>query len=285
VAERTWRTLQRLDRSVEGLELLAAELSELGTEVEVIPVAGVREALEHTAGHHNVLVSNTRWTSGATLRKVLASELLVSRFAGFAFSDEVGVAKPNPEIFRLAWSGQDVRPSQTVHIGDRGKRDVQGAKAYGARAVVCRVFRRRREQGDCEADGLLYDYAGLPALLSLLAGDEVPTGWEVAGEGLPVWGPPVVGRAVNVREPVQGGEPGRVILLKNSAPEFVPMFRDAAGVLARSGGYGSHAAQTAPLCDTPCIVGLDQLARPVNDGALVLLDGSRGRVLVEATRA
>jgi phosphohistidine swiveling domain-containing protein len=63
------------------------------------------------------------------------------------------------------------------------------------------------------------------------------------------------------------------------------MFRDAAGVLARSGGYGSHAAQTAPLCDTPCIVGLDQLARPVNDGALVLLDGSRGRVLVEATRA
>jgi YjjG family noncanonical pyrimidine nucleotidase len=50
-------------------------------------------------------------------------------------SGEVGVSKPDPEIFRVALDRLGVTPEQTVMVGDSWAADVEGARAAGIRSV------------------------------------------------------------------------------------------------------------------------------------------------------
>lgn len=63
-------------------------------------------------------------------------------------SDEVGVAKPHPTIFRTALEKAGVGPEEAVHVGDSPERDVAGARALGIRTVLL----ARDGPGDAEAD-------------------------------------------------------------------------------------------------------------------------------------
>ena len=50
-------------------------------------------------------------------------------------SAEVGVSKPDPEIFRVAINRLGVSAQQTVMVGDSWAADVEGARAAGIRAI------------------------------------------------------------------------------------------------------------------------------------------------------
>jgi len=50
-------------------------------------------------------------------------------------SDVVGVAKPDPAIFRLALEATGVAPERALHIGDTVGADVDGARAAGVRPI------------------------------------------------------------------------------------------------------------------------------------------------------
>jgi putative hydrolase of the HAD superfamily len=50
-------------------------------------------------------------------------------------SDAVGVAKPDPAIFRIALEATGVAPDRALHIGDTVGADVDGALAAGVRPV------------------------------------------------------------------------------------------------------------------------------------------------------
>jgi len=56
----------------------------------------------------------------------------------------VGVAKPDPEIFRLALAKAGTRPAETVMIGDSWRSDVTGARNSGIRAVWFNRFHLAR---------------------------------------------------------------------------------------------------------------------------------------------
>jgi 5'-nucleotidase len=56
-----------------------------------------------------------------------ADELVVSA--------EVGVSKPDPEIFRVAMNRLGVSAQQTVMVGDSWAADIEGARAAGIRAI------------------------------------------------------------------------------------------------------------------------------------------------------
>ena len=142
VLERTRLALHALGDPPCDSDTLAVELSEAGS-AHVIGVPGVGTVLASIGRLPRVIVSNTRWTSGATLRRLIDETLARDVFDGGAFSDETGWAKPNPRLFEEAWRDLRVAPEATVHIGDRVKRDVLGARACGARSIVCRVVRRR----------------------------------------------------------------------------------------------------------------------------------------------
>jgi len=72
-----------------------------------------------------ILISNTLFVSGATIRAWLHALGWAEYFDQLIFSDEAGLAKPNPRIFGLAHRRID------THIGDNPRTDAFGARQAG----------------------------------------------------------------------------------------------------------------------------------------------------------
>ena len=58
---------------------------------------------------------------------------LAPYFDDVIFSYEVGVAKPNPEIYRMACDRLGVTPQESLFIGDGGSDELRGASNAGLR--------------------------------------------------------------------------------------------------------------------------------------------------------
>lgn len=132
-----------------------------------VPSPGAVEAVNALASQGLVLcvVSNTGRTPGVMLRQVLARFGLLDRFRVTSFSDELGIRKPNPEIFRTTLARAGVDPACAVHVGDTPKDDIAGARAAGMRAIH---FVADGQPGSEAADLVLRDFAGLPDALARL---------------------------------------------------------------------------------------------------------------------
>jgi putative hydrolase of the HAD superfamily len=81
------------------------------------------------------IVSNTGRTPGVILRRVLERHGLLRFFGPIAYSDEVGVRKPEPEIFRVTLATAGIGPAEALHIGDNPDADVVGARGIGMRTA------------------------------------------------------------------------------------------------------------------------------------------------------
>lgn len=77
---------------------------------------------------------------------------LASALDAIVFSAAVGVEKPHPSIFLHALELLGTPPSLTLHVGDRQKEDVEGARGVGIQALL---LDRGRGRGD------LVDLSGL----------------------------------------------------------------------------------------------------------------------------
>ena len=112
-------------------------------------------------GYTLCLVSNTMRTPGATLRKILEHYHVLGCFSRLTFSDECGIRKPDPEIFRLTLRAIGVAPDEAVHVGDDPILDVQGARRAGMRVI--QVATDRRDQALAPPpDALIPRLSGLP---------------------------------------------------------------------------------------------------------------------------
>ena len=105
----------------------------------------VRPALDELAGRGLTLglVSNFEpW-----LDEVLALQGIDGRFAAVAVSGKLGVAKPDPRIFKAALDEAGTDPGATVHVGDQPVNDVAGAMAAGITPVLIDRFGRHPDAG------------------------------------------------------------------------------------------------------------------------------------------
>ncbi len=94
------------------------------------------------------LISNTGMTPGTAFRRFLDQHKLLHFFDTLTFSDEVKLAKPSDQIFRVTVDSLDTTPEQTVHVGDHVINDVQGAKQVGMRTVWIEGFYEREDPTD-----------------------------------------------------------------------------------------------------------------------------------------
>jgi len=83
-------------------------------------------------------------------------------FDSVTFSQEIGVSKPDPRIFRLALGRAGCAPEDAVHVGDSWEADYLGATGVGMRAVWLNRT-RVAPPGPCES---ITDLRGLGPLLS-----------------------------------------------------------------------------------------------------------------------
>jgi putative hydrolase of the HAD superfamily len=135
--------LTALDRQLPGrvtAEVMTMLVDAYSRPALLVPPAvdeGALAALETLAarGYTLALVSNTMRTPGATLRKVLERYRLLGCFKHTTFSDEVGVRKPDPEIFALTLRAVAGEAASAVHVGDDDILDVKGARGAGMRTI------------------------------------------------------------------------------------------------------------------------------------------------------
>jgi putative hydrolase of the HAD superfamily len=80
------------------------------------------------------------------LRMILEHLSLSKYFAHLFLSSELGADKPDPEIYRRALRLSNVRPDETLHVGDDPERDWAGAT--GAGLSIFRLDRPRTSLRD-----------------------------------------------------------------------------------------------------------------------------------------
>jgi putative hydrolase of the HAD superfamily len=81
------------------------------------------------------IICNTGRTPGWVIRRILQFEGLDGFFDVTIFSNEVGIAKPNPKIFTIAAGKLEVLPKYILHVGDDTHTDIYGASRAGFRTA------------------------------------------------------------------------------------------------------------------------------------------------------
>jgi len=116
------------------------------------------------------VVCDTGLTPGRVVRRHLERVGLLSLLDVHVFSDEVGVPKPDPRVFRAALAPFGVPPAEAAHVGDLRRTDVAGARGMGMTSV------RLCEPHDDEVDLPDADHVvrGLAELVPLLGLDDRP---------------------------------------------------------------------------------------------------------------
>jgi putative hydrolase of the HAD superfamily len=117
------------------------------------------------------IVSNTMRTPGGVLRKILERRGLLEHFSAITFSDECGIRKPDPAIFRLTLERLGVVPEEAVHVGDDPVLDVEGARA--ARMRVIQMAIEGCEPATVSPDAVIERLAELPKALDALDEAEI----------------------------------------------------------------------------------------------------------------
>jgi HAD superfamily hydrolase (TIGR01509 family) len=153
-------------------DVLTALVDAYARAILLVPPAvddGARAALERLRGQGIKLavVSNTMRTPGTTLRKLLERYGLLASFAHATFSDEVGVRKPDREIFALTLRALGVAPGTAVHVGDDAILDVLGARTAGMRTIQV-TSARLEALGAQRPDATIPNLSALPDAITRL---------------------------------------------------------------------------------------------------------------------
>lgn len=170
----TWTVAERLGVLLEGLgralpqnefDELIKHHEEMELEFRPDPAPGAREALAALAVDYPlVVVSDAIFSPGRVLRELLAGEDMLKYFSHFVFSDELGAAKPAPEVFYAAAQAIGCDVKDLVHVGDRPHNDIGGPQTVGARAILLTAV-KDRPLGDYLPDAVCDNYAKLPRLV------------------------------------------------------------------------------------------------------------------------
>ncbi|SHH96991.1 putative hydrolase of the HAD superfamily [Sporobacter termitidis DSM 10068] len=104
------------------------------------PVPGAHELLRRLKGQGVGLGLISNWDH--TCRRVLADNGLDALLDVTVVSSEVGIEKPNPEIFRMALETAGVRAEEAMYVGDNYYDDVVGAGGVGIKCLLIAPYGR-----------------------------------------------------------------------------------------------------------------------------------------------
>ena len=102
------------------------------------------------AGFRTAILSNLPRPLGEELR---ATPGFLEHFDHVTFSYELGLVKPQPEIYLDATRGLDVEPAQALFLDGRPE-NVEGARAVGLQAVLYSTWETLWETFSSAAYGL-----------------------------------------------------------------------------------------------------------------------------------
>jgi putative hydrolase of the HAD superfamily len=114
------------------------------------------------AGYRIGLISNTIWPAELHIEDLEEIGLL-QYLEHLTFSGEIGIWKPNRQIFLHALDALEAAPEQSVFVGDSPREDIFGARGAGMRAIWIRG--PEFPLGDVQPDAIIET---LPELLPIV---------------------------------------------------------------------------------------------------------------------
>ena len=101
-----------------------------------IPVDGALDVIAQLHGKYRLgIISDTGFSPGRVLRRVLDQAGLLRAFDSLVFSDEAGRSKPHALVFKRTAAALATRIDEIAHVGDLEHTDIVGAKNAGCYAV------------------------------------------------------------------------------------------------------------------------------------------------------
>lgn len=99
-------------------------------------IHSVWEALDRLSEKFTLaVISDTGFSPGNILRRLMYENVVLHYFSAFSFSDETGVAKPHPKAYTAIFQKTGIGPTDACHIGDIEDTDILGAKSAGMHAI------------------------------------------------------------------------------------------------------------------------------------------------------
>ena len=100
-------------------------------------IEGVSEVLPRLAERYKLgLISDTGYSPGTHLRRLMKENGILDYFSSFSFSNETGVSKPHEKAFNTILHDLNINPENSLHIGDIERTDVVGANNTGMISVL-----------------------------------------------------------------------------------------------------------------------------------------------------
>jgi FMN phosphatase YigB (HAD superfamily) len=131
------------------------------------PVPGAADALRWCKAHglRVVLVTNTLARGDAEVVRDWQRQGLADVIDGCVSSHDAGWRKPHRAIYERALALAGVGPKDAFMVGDDPIADVQGAQAFGLRAILRRTAARPLPP-DVHPDAVIDDMAELPGVVT-----------------------------------------------------------------------------------------------------------------------
>jgi putative hydrolase of the HAD superfamily len=147
------RLLQRLPPDAAGgrnpaLLVAAAVIAYHGSKLrQLVPFPEVPTVLNHLAEAGVRLGVITEGPAVKQAEKLLRLRL-VEYFdpSAIFISDQLGISKPNPKLYRRACRLADVEPGRAMYVGDNAPNDVDPASAVGMKTALCRRGGRHEDK-------------------------------------------------------------------------------------------------------------------------------------------
>jgi putative hydrolase of the HAD superfamily len=127
-----------LNISDEDFKTLSEQVENIFFDYPPLITVNVKKVLEYLTNNGITLgiISDTGYTKGVLLKKLMEKEGILKYFNIFSFSDETGVAKPQPKAFEAIFDNVNISPQDSLHIGDVEKTDIKGACNFGMYACL-----------------------------------------------------------------------------------------------------------------------------------------------------
>ncbi len=130
-----WRYL-KLPEDAASLKIIADAFADSILAYPPRLMAGAKDAVAKLSAEYKLaIISDTGFSPGTILRGLMRDNGIEDYFTAFSFSDETGVAKPDPLAFTNALQQLHCFSGEAVHIGDIEFTDIMGAKKIGMKAI------------------------------------------------------------------------------------------------------------------------------------------------------
>lgn len=250
-------------------QMIASERSGVAFTADPTTDATDRVVVEGAFGQGEVVVSGS----------VEPDTYVVSKETGEILSRRIGYK--SFKIVRGA-DGTD----QTVQLSET-EADSQVLSDDEVRTIADIAVRSERHAGspqDTEwaiAGGKTWIVQTRPITTLHRVGKPVPETHEMLLQGLPAVPGEASGTVRVLLDVADGGrlQDGEVLVAQMTNPDWLPTMRRASALVTDTGGMTCHAAIVARELGVPCIVGARTATKDLQDGTVVTVDGTHGRVL------